>query len=198
MLYTAKNLLEDSGKHLTGKVIDYGAGTCRLKKLILKNADEYFGFDKIDNKNLDAIGDVLDSKLPDNTFDNAICIQVIEHIRNPYKLVSELHRILKPNGHCIITAPFLAPFHPDPIDNFRFTKEGLSAIAEDCGFQVIKQGSFGNPVSVISSMIRFTYFSPYKKYRKGSYRINKILSFISGLFPLNKIIYSGSYIICKK
>lgn len=198
MIFTAKNLLENRGGYLRGKVIDYGAGTCRIKNLVLKTADEYFGFDSNYNKNLNAVGDVLDSKLPDEEFDNAISIQVIEHIRNPYKLASELHRILKSGGHCIVTAPFMASVHSDPNDFFRFTKEGLAVIFEDSGFRIVERGSFGNPMSVISSMIRFSWFNPYKQYKRGSYKINKILSFLSGLFKENKIIYSGSYIIAKK
>jgi SAM-dependent methyltransferase len=46
-------------------------------------------------------------KIPyqESTFDAAICFQVIEHIDDDQKFVSEIYRILKPNGILIMTTP---------------------------------------------------------------------------------------------
>ena len=49
----------------------------------------------------------LDGNLPyaDDAFDVACSIEVIEHLENPFALVRELYRIVKPGGRAIITTP---------------------------------------------------------------------------------------------
>lgn len=46
-------------------------------------------------------------KLPykDNTFNKAICSEVLEHLFYPEKAVKEIHRVLKPGGFCVFTVP---------------------------------------------------------------------------------------------
>ena len=41
----------------------------------------------------------------DNSFDTIICFQVIEHIKNDNKLLSEIKRVLKPGGQLLLTTP---------------------------------------------------------------------------------------------
>jgi len=43
----------------------------------------------------------------DETFDAVVCIEVIEHIEDQFKLVRELHRITRPEGRVIVTTPNL-------------------------------------------------------------------------------------------
>jgi len=38
-------------------------------------------------------------------FDKIICLEVLEHAEAPVGILSELHRILKPNGICVIAVP---------------------------------------------------------------------------------------------
>jgi len=45
--------------------------------------------------------DVCDLGYPDETFDMILSFAVLEHVQNPVKAVSEMHRVLKPNGHAI-------------------------------------------------------------------------------------------------
>lgn len=41
-----------------------------------------------------------------NTFDTIICYHVLEHISEDLKAMSELYRVLKPGGMCLIQTPF--------------------------------------------------------------------------------------------
>lgn len=47
----------------------------------------------------------------ENTFDVVICGEVIEHLYDPDHLLEEIHRVLKPDGICIITTPNLASWY---------------------------------------------------------------------------------------
>ncbi|MEO6098406.1 MAG: class I SAM-dependent methyltransferase [Fibrobacteria bacterium] len=48
---------------------------------------------------------------PDNTFDLAVANQVFEHLKQIYRPLSELHRVLKPGGVLVFSVPNLASLH---------------------------------------------------------------------------------------
>ncbi|MEX3458917.1 class I SAM-dependent methyltransferase [Staphylococcus hominis] len=51
------------------------------------------------------IGDVQNLPYPQNTFDTVIPLGVIEHFLNPDKVMNEMYRVLKTNGHLILMTP---------------------------------------------------------------------------------------------
>lgn len=50
------------------------------------------------------VGDAMNIDLPDASFDVVICAQVYEHVPDPVRLMSEIHRVLKPGGACYFSA----------------------------------------------------------------------------------------------
>ena len=44
-------------------------------------------------------------KFQDNFFDSVICLEVFEHLENPYHALSEIQRVLKPRGKLILSIP---------------------------------------------------------------------------------------------
>ncbi len=64
------------------------------------------------------------------------CFAVLEHVRKPWQVVREMHRMLKPGGQVMIDWPFLQPVHGYPSHYFNATREGLTAIFEDQGFHI--------------------------------------------------------------
>lgn len=72
----------------------------------------------------------------DNYYDLIVSGQTIEHVKNPFRLVAEMKRVLKPNGFIILIAPSTGPRH-DVIDCWRIMDDGFKAIAEDVGLEVI-------------------------------------------------------------
>ncbi len=43
--------------------------------------------------------------IPPNSFDSISAIEIIEHLENPRHVFRELYRVLKPNGHLVLTTP---------------------------------------------------------------------------------------------
>lgn len=69
-----------------------------------------------DQPSLDIISDITEIPEPDASFDAIMCVEVFEHLPEPIKAIQEFARLLKPNGHLILTAPFcslthFAPYH---------------------------------------------------------------------------------------
>lgn len=71
-----------------------------------------------------------------NSFDGIGCFTVLEHTRQPWLVVSEIYRMLKPGGKAYIDWPFLQPVHGYPSHYFNATREGLKSIFSDNGFNI--------------------------------------------------------------
>jgi FkbH-like protein len=64
----------------------------------------------------------------DETFDVVLCLEVLEHSREPWRIVSEARRTLKRGGEVILSAPFNQPIHKEPDDYWRFTPDCLEML----------------------------------------------------------------------
>lgn len=51
------------------------------------------------------VRDVLKQPFPDESFDGIVFLETIEHVENPAMFFREFHRILKKNGHLIVSTP---------------------------------------------------------------------------------------------
>lgn len=58
--------------------------------------------------------------LPENSFDRALAIDIIEHLPKPEALLQEMHRLLKPGGKGLITIPVM---HDRWTEFFRFIRK---------------------------------------------------------------------------
>lgn len=64
------------------------------------------------------------------------CFAVLEHVPKPWLVIQEIYRMLKPGGYVMIDWPFLQPVHGYPSHYFNATREGLTSIFRDKGFEV--------------------------------------------------------------
>ena len=103
-------LLKDEA--CTGKrILDVGAGEGALTRKLLELGFETESCDfnpkrfKLASKSCRKVD--LNAPLPytDETFDFVACVEVIEHLQNPWFIISEFCRVLKKNGKLLITTP---------------------------------------------------------------------------------------------
>jgi len=88
--------------------------------------------------NCDLDLDICHIDLPDASFDCVICLEVLEHVGDPFAAANELQRILRPGGFLFLTVPFLHAYHgkmgsksaahDDFPDYWRFTHQGLQRL----------------------------------------------------------------------
>lgn len=125
--------------YLRGKCIDVGCGDMPFRAFIEKHVSQYDTLD-IEKRADDVtyLSDIQDMSMIDvDTYDSAICLEVLEHVPNPCKAISEIHRILKKGAKLICSVPHLSRLHEEPHDYYRYTKHGLTYLFESAGFRII-------------------------------------------------------------
>ena len=68
----------------------------------------------------------------DNSVDGIVCSYVLEHVSDAQICIGEMLRVLKPGGLLYVSVPFLFPTHPDPLDRWRWTFDGLRYSLRAC------------------------------------------------------------------
>ncbi|MBO6538842.1 MAG: class I SAM-dependent methyltransferase [Rhizobiaceae bacterium] len=114
----------DTGR-LKGKILDIGCGQFKLEGAI--------GLDWFDYPGVDVVAD-LDKPLPfeEGEFDVVYSNQVYEHISDLIKLITEVHRILKPGGFMVASVPYFRSSWAaiDPTHVRQFTINSLHYFVE--------------------------------------------------------------------
>jgi len=122
----------------SGRVLDVGCGAMPYRSQILAVADSYDGLD-IEKRHEDVryLASATDmSVVPDDSYDTVLCSEVLEHVSDPDRALSEIARVLRGNGHAIISVPFLARLHEEPEDYQRLTEHGLRVLCDRAGLKV--------------------------------------------------------------
>lgn len=138
---------------VSGEVLDVGCGTKPYQTLFNKSRSytglEYGETRTTSNSSADIFyqGDTF--PLEDNMFDSVVTFQVLEHVPDNRKFLSEIHRVLKDNGTLLLTAPLCWGEHEQPYDFKRFTRFGLKREIEAAGFELTHISQLGNEPKVI-------------------------------------------------
>lgn len=88
----------------------------------------YIGCDMRPGVGVDVVLDLHNINLPNETAGLVMAMDTLEHVEDPRLALSEIHRILKPNGIVLITSVMNFPIHDHPADYWRFTPQAFASI----------------------------------------------------------------------
>ena len=162
-----KNVLENLPKG--SKILDAGAGEQQYKKFCSNLnyvSQDFCQYEGIGNEKglhtgvwktdeIDIVSDITKIPEEDSKFDAVLCTEVLEHVPDPMSALKEFHRLLKPGGELIITAPFMswthyAPYHFCTGFNKYFYEHHLSEI----GFSNIEISPNGDYSELMGQELR--------------------------------------------
>lgn len=187
-------------------ILDVGCGKMPYRELF--NSKTYTGLEydtpiarQLYNADIYYDGEIF--PFENQTFDCALSFQVLEHVKKPKLLLSEINRVLKPNGTVLLTAPFIGDEHEQPNDYFRFTSFGMKQLFVESGFEIIEFHKTQNDISTIIQLINFCINKKYAG--KNIFLLRLFCSFfnIVGLilmkiFPKSNDMYSDNVVWAKK
>jgi SAM-dependent methyltransferase len=75
---------------------------------------------------------------PDAHFDSAIMDNVLEHIDEPENVLTEVYRVLKPNGILVVGVPGQRGYASDPGHKRFYSEENLITCITSMGFRVMR------------------------------------------------------------
>jgi len=150
--------IKEEATDVQGSLLDFGCGQKPYEKLF-PNVTSYIGVDievsghNHQNSNIDVYYDGKKLPFEDNTFDIVLASEVLEHVPNIIEILSEISRVLKPDGKLIITLPFFWGEHEEPFDFIRFTKFGITNSLSRAGFTKIQVARIGRNIESIFQIL---------------------------------------------
>lgn len=129
--------------------------------------------------------DIMNNNFDDESFDLIICSDIMEHIKDEYKFVSEVKRILKRNGVAFVFVPafmFLWSYHDEINRHYkRYKASDLKKLFSENGFEIEKLSywnmSFFIP-ALVSRFIKRLFNIKKDEFYGFPEFINSIISFI--------------------
>lgn len=152
------------------RILDAGAGQLRYKHLCSHLdyvSQDFVKYDGIGDRSglhpeewnqsglIDIVSNITSIPEPNASFDAILCVEVLEHLPEPINAIQEFIRLLRPNGHLIITAPFCSLTHLAPFHYYSgFTKYFYEKILVECGFEIIELQANGNYFEYLAQEVR--------------------------------------------
>ena len=157
------------------RVLDAGSGEGQYRHHFARQ--RYCGVDlgvgdaSWDYSRLDAVADLTALPFRAASFDAAVHIVTIEHLREPGAALAQIARALAPGGILLIAAPHEWEVHQAPHDYFRYTRYGLAYLLEKSGFEVREMRAAGgyfrllarrllNGLQFFTGGVRWLFFVP--------------------------------------
>jgi len=127
-------------------ILNIGSGTTAYQGVI--------NLDVAPFAHVELVGDAEALPILDGVLDGVITQGVLEHVRRPWRAVTEIRRVLKPGGWSYHELPFMQGDHTaaDCPDFWRFTLSGAESLFE--GFQILERGVVVGPSSALAWLLR--------------------------------------------
>ncbi len=177
---------------IKGNVLDIGCGSKPYEELFV-NATNYVGLDTKysghvhKNESVDVFYNGKVFPFENNSFDNAVCFQVLEHVDDIDLFIKEIKRVVAKNGYILFSMPFIWEEHELPFDFRRYTYYGIKNLLNKHNLSLINYEKYCDGMEMIPQFINIYL----RKFNKNQFLY--ILVKLFGIMPMNilAIIFSS-------
>jgi len=123
------------------RVLDVGAGSAPYRELF--EHAEYATADweqsvHVEGEPPDITGPADAIPVEDQSVDVVLNTQVLEHVPEPGRVLTEFHRVLVDGGRLFLTVPLVGELHELPHDYYRYTPSALAHLLGGAGFAEVE------------------------------------------------------------
>ena len=183
LIYTARNgilrSVTEASDAFYGTVLDVGCGVMPYRKMMESNpnVEKYIGMDLEKPAYYGQVEPDLKwngTRIPlDEASVNCVmATEFLEHYSEPERILSEIMRVLKPNGRFFATVPFIWNLHEVPYDEYRYTPYSIERHLKNAGFKEIKIEALGGWNMSAAQMIGlWVTFSKMNRIMRAFFRV---------------------------
>lgn len=130
--------LAQVARYFHGKVLNAGCGNRDISGIVMAgDRGAVVNYDMRSTIPGAILGSLNEMPFADEEFDTIVCNGVLEHVSDVDSVMRELARTLKPGGYLIASVPYLQPYHKDPSDFRRYTRDGLKELGAMHGLETV-------------------------------------------------------------
>lgn len=133
------DFIENYQDQIKGNVLDLGTGTWTWPQERFGEQCTITTFDQFAHDHIDIVGDLhkLSDFVKKDYYDVVFCLDVIEHLENPFIAIAQIYQVLKKAGVLLASTPFAKNLHGEEYgDYWRITRQGWRLLLKD--FRVIQ------------------------------------------------------------
>jgi len=132
------------------RILVVGGGTAgeSVRELYASSEIETVGFDVYASPLTQFVADAHAIPVADGVFDGVWVQAVLEHVVDPYRVVAEIHRVLRKGGMVFSEMPFMQQVHEGAYDFVRLTERGQRWLFRR--FEEVESGVVAGPGVALS------------------------------------------------
>ncbi len=173
---------------LSGVLLDVGIADNPYTDIFGSYVSRYIALDILWNTAIDVQADAVHLPFQNGSIDVVLCVDALYFIPEPWKAFSEFERVLKPGGRLVVFASQSWRTMDEKTDYYRFTKNGLSYLAQRAGLQVIESKPLDGFWAKMGAQVNYYLFRIQKKSVLWSFLFRAVYACNNAFFYfLNKI-----------
>jgi SAM-dependent methyltransferase len=188
-------------------ILDLGCGNSHYTKYFPNR----IAFDITKKDGVEIVGDAHHLPFRPDVFSMVLSTEMLEHVREPQRIIDEIKRVLKPGGMLVLTTRFIFPLHDTPYDFYRFTQYGLEYLFREwVQLRITPEVGSVQTLGVLLQRLAFQCeFYGSRSVRIILFLVARLVGTFGRLIkvqygdraqtnPVNDILVSGWYVVAKK